>query len=140
MSTSTSLQSTTAPDGTPTPKQKKTKLRNNKLNRPATPQGNPVLVVIPKSSTTPKTTHPPFLYMDQYQIPNSEELPQTAELTQVLTLKDYLQAVATKQLPKGPNHSALVELTQKPGALNKTQVIVLSYTQPNQSPAQHKST
>ena len=135
MSTDIQPHGTAAPDGTP--KQKKPQLRNNKLNHPATPQGNPVLVVIPKSATTQKNIHQPFLHMDQYNIPNAEELPQTAESTQVLTLKDYLEAVNNNKLPKGPNHKTLEELARKPGALNETKVIVLSYSQ---SPAPPKST
>ncbi|MCG8623386.1 MAG: hypothetical protein MJE68_15510 [Proteobacteria bacterium] len=95
------------------------------------------MVVIPKSSTTPRNNHRSFLYMDQYNIPNTDELPQSTEAVQVLTLKDYLEAVASNKIPKGPNHATLEELALKPGALNETKIIVLSY---NQSPAPPKST
>ena len=114
---------------------------NNKDRKPAMPQGNPALVVVPKSSMTHKShLRPNFSSMAQYNLSNEEQLPQTGEGVQVLTLKDYLQAVEAGKIPKGLNHHTLVELTQKPQQLNETKVIVLSYNDTPVNPVPHKST
>ena len=82
---------------------------------------------------------PNFSSMAQYNLSNDKQLPKTGEGVQVLTVKDYLQAMEAGKIPKGPNHQTLVELAQKPQHLNETKVIVLSYNDNPVNPAPHKS-
>ena len=60
---------------------------------------------------------------------NPQSVPPTEE--QVMTVKEYIKAVKSGRIPKGPNHSAIEELATKPHA-QQTQVIVLSYEHPKQ--------
>ena len=72
---------------------------------------------------------------------NPQSVPPTEE--QVMTVKEYIKAVKSGRIPKGPNHAAIEELATKPHA-QQTKVIVLSYEHPKpKTPTdtkQHKST
>ena len=84
--------------------------------------------------------HYPKAVMAQFP-PNPQSVPPTEE--QVMTVKNYIKAVKSGRIPKGPNHAAIEELATKPHA-QQTQVIVLSYENPKQEmkpdTKQHKST
>ena len=58
---------------------------------------------------------------------NPQSVPPTEE--QVMTVKEYIKAVKSGRIPKGPNHAAIEELATKPHA-QQTKVIVLSYEHP----------
>ena len=97
--------------------------------RPGHKQQNRLsVVVIPK----------PF--MAQFPT-NPQSVPPTEE--QVMTVKEYIKAVKSGRIPKGPNHAVIEELVTKPHA-QQTKVIVLSYEHPKpKTPSdtkQHKST
>ena len=123
-----SLTITETPGGTPT-------------TEPSTSMP-PTATVVARTQAAKQTfgRRYPKAVMAQFP-PNPQSVPPTEE--QVMTVKNYIKAVKSGRIPKGPNHAAIEELVTMPHA-QQTQVIVLSYKHPKHEmkpdTKQHKST